>query len=109
MNDDNIYKKNNLYILLLPKTDKYKENTKVPFLIEDYFSEDCRLKILNEKITEEGGTLKSFGSLEKKVKSCLENRLGTKNEECMEEFKILLDKIKEIIDGNNIQNLVEIN
>ena len=109
MNDENVYYKDNLYIMLLPKTEKYKAKEKVPFLIEDYFSEECRLKILNEKIEEEGSTLKSFGSLEKKVKSCLENCLRTKNEECMDGFKILLDKIKEIIDGNCIQNLVEIN
>lgn len=108
MNDEKVYNRNNLFITLLPKTNEYKEKAKVPFLIEDYFSEECRLKILNEKIEEEGNTLKSFGALEKKVKSCLENRLGTKNEECMDGFKVLLDKIKEIIDGDNIQNLVEI-
>lgn len=108
ISEENVYYKNDLYVTLLPKTAKYKEKAKVQFLIEDYFSEDCRLKILNEKIEEEGNTLKSFGSLEKKVKSCLENRLRTKNEECMDGFKILLSKIKEIIDGDDIQNLVEI-
>lgn len=107
MNDEKVYNRNNLFITLLPKTNEYKEKAKVTFLIEDYFNEECRLKILNEKIEEEGNTLKSFGGLEKKVKSCLENRLGTKNEECMDGFKVLLDKIKEIIDGT-VQNLVNI-
>ena len=108
MNDEKVYNKNNLFITLLPKTNEYKEKAKVTFLIEDYFNEECRLKILNEKIEEEGNTLKSFGGLEKKVKSCLENRLGTKNEECMDGFKVLLGKIKEIIDGTNIQNLINV-
>lgn len=107
MNDEKVYNRNNLFITLLPKTNEYKEKAKVTFLIEDYFNEECRLKILNEKIEEEGNTLKSFGGLEKKVKSCLENRLGTKNEECMDGFKVLLGKIKEIIDGT-VQNLVNI-
>ena len=84
------------------------DNTKVTFLIEDYFTEECRLKILNKKIKEDGGTLKSYNSLEKHVKTCLENSLNTKDEECMDGFKILLSKLKEIIDGNNIQNLVKI-
>ena len=108
MNDEKVYNKNNLFITLLPKTNEYKEKAKVTFLIEDYFNEECRLKILNEKIEEEGNTLKSFGGLEKKVKSCLENRLGTKNEECMDGFKVLLGKIKEIIDGDDIQNLINV-
>ncbi len=107
MNDEKVYNRNNLFITLLPKTNEYKEKAKVTFLIEDYFNEECRLKILNEKIEEEGNTLKSFGGLEKKVKSCLENRLGTKNEECMDGFKVLLGKIKAIIDGT-VQNLVNI-
>ena len=66
-----------------------------PVIMEDRIIKiDNILKDVNEKIEEEGNTLKSFGGLEKKVKSCLENRLGTKNEECMDGFKVLLGKIK---------------
>lgn len=108
LKDTNIYfkKSENLYVFLLPQTDEYKNENS--FLIEDYFSAECKLRILNDKITKEGKTLKSFEGVEKHVKSYLEKNLSTDNEESMDNFTLLLDKIQEIIDGTNIQNLVEI-
>lgn len=108
LKDTNIYfkKSENLYVFLLPQTDEYKNENS--FLIEDYFSAECKLRILNDKITKEGKTLKSFEGVEKHVKSYLEKNLSTDNEESMDNFTLLLDKIQEVVDGTSIQNLVEV-
>lgn len=59
INDKNIYKDNNFYYLLLPKTeDCNKENTK--FLIEDYFSKDCIKNYAKMFIMENNEVLKSY-------------------------------------------------
>ena len=105
-NDLNTYKIDNIYYLMLPKLTVH---TATEFLIEDYLPIELK-KTLAHNIADQGQGF--FNKYVKDLKEKLKEELAKTdyiNEENYEGFRVLLDKIKEIIDGNNIQNLVEIN
>ena len=52
--------------------------------------------------------IKNFKGLDEKIKKNIRNSISTIDAKDMLNFKVLLAKIQEIIDGTNIQNLVEI-
>lgn len=96
-NDDNTYKKDNVYFLLLPKTNEHNEPN-VNFLIEDYFSKVCKRRIAINKLKEENHVLKAY-KLDEYIKKELFKKVNT-TEDCFEGFKVLVHKIKSIIDNS---------
>ncbi len=95
-NDDNIYKKGNVYFLLLPKTQEHnEENTE--FMIEDYFSKKCKLKIAVDFVNSKNRVVKSYKGLDVHLKGELLNKINVENN-CFDGFKVLLEKINSIID-----------
>ena len=97
--------KNGIYLLLLPKTSSH---TDLDFLIEDYFPRKLKNKIAYQFVNQSNGYFNKYPSdLKKKVKDELA-KIDYKTEENYIGFKVLLDKIQEIIDGTSIQNLVEV-
>ena len=104
-NDIHTYKVSSVYYLMLPKL---LIHTETDFLIEDYLPIDLK-KTVAHNITDQGQGF--FNKYVKDLKEKLKEELAKPeliNEENYEGFRTLLDKIKEIIDGNNIQNLVVI-
>lgn len=104
--DLHTYKVGNIYYLMLPKL---QVHTEIDFLIEDYLPIDLK-KTIAHNITDQGQGF--FNKYVKDLKEKLKEELAKpdyQTKENYEGFRVLLDKIKEIIDGNNIQNLVEIN
>ena len=103
--DIKVYLKNGIYLLLLPKTSGH---TDLDFLIEDYFPRKLKNKIAYQFVNQSNGYFNKYPSdLKKKVKDELA-KIDYKTEENYIGFKVLLDKIQEIIDGTSIQNLVEV-
>lgn len=103
--DTNVYKVANVYYLMLPKLTVH---TEMDFLIEDYLPIDLK-KTIAHNITDQGQGF--FNKYVKDLKEKLKEELAKpdyQTKENYEGFRILLDKIKEIIDGTNIQNLVNI-
>lgn len=104
-NDNNTYKKDNIYYLLLPKLPGHTEQD---FLIEDYFPIEFK-KTKALEIASQGNGF--FSKYTKDLKQSLKNALSTSDchtEENLVGFQTLLDKIQEIINGTNIQNLIDI-
>ena len=104
--DLHTYKVGNIYYLMLPKL---QIHTEIDFLIEDYLPIDLK-KTIAHNITDQGQGF--FNKYVKDLKEKLKEELAKpdyQTKENYEGFRVLLDKIKEIIDGNSIQNLVEIN
>ncbi|MBE6463530.1 MAG: hypothetical protein E7005_07255 [Alphaproteobacteria bacterium] len=104
--DLHTYKVGNIYYLMLPKL---QIHTEIDFLIEDYLPIDLK-KTIAHNITDQGQGF--FNKYVKDLKEKLKKELAKpdyQTKENYEGFRVLLDKIKEIIDGNSIQNLVEIN
>ena len=105
-NDLHTYKIDNIYYLMLPKLTVH---TAAEFLIEDYLPIELK-KTLAHNIADQSQDF--FNKYVKDFKETLKEELAKANyktKENYEGFRVLLDKIKEIIDGDNIQNLVEIN
>lgn len=98
--DAKIYKKDNWYYLMLPKTD---EHNFTDFLIEDYFPQELKTKIIINRIEDGYGQLNAYddvGSPKKYIKRIIGEKAFkeyTKDEFCG--FKVLLDRIIGIIDG----------
>lgn len=104
-NDIRTYKSANIYYLMLPKLSVHSE---IDFLIEDYFPIELK-KTIAHSITEQGQGF--FNKYTKDLKQAIKNELvkTDQTKENYEGFRVLLDKIKEIIDGNDITNLTEFN
>ena len=103
--DTNVYKVANVYYLMLPKLTVH---TEMDFLIEDYLPIDLK-KTIAHNITDQGQGF--FNKYVKDLKEKLKEELAKpdyQTKENYEGFRVLLDKIKEIIDETNIQNLVNI-
>lgn len=102
--DTNVYKVANVYYLMLPKLTVH---TEMDFLIEDYLPIDLK-KTIAHNITDQGQGF--FNKYVKDLKEKLKEELAKpdyQTKENYEGFRVLLDKIKEIIDGT-VQNLVNI-
>lgn len=103
--DTNVYKVANVYYLMLPKLTVH---TEMDFLIEDYLPIDLK-KTIAHNITDQGQGF--FNKYVKDLKEKLKEELAKpdyQTKENYEGFRVLLDKIKEIIDETSIQNLVNI-
>lgn len=98
--DKKTYKKDQFYYLKLPITDGY---TKDSFVIEDYFSNDHKKKIALSKLANVNGFNDIPKDLKQSVKEDLAKNLESYTKEDMEGFKVLLDKIYDII--NNIETI----
>ena len=106
INDENIYKHDNICYLLLPKTKEHQsENTE--FLIEDYFSIKCKRQLAFEyakkQILDKKQTFKSynFPKINEVLKKNLAKKLKNKeSSECFYGFKTLVEKINSILSGN---------
>ncbi len=104
-NDIRTYKVSNVYYLMLPKLSIH---TEIDFLIEDYLPIDLK-KTIAHNITDQGQGF--FNKYVKDLKEKLKEELAKpdyQTKENYEGFRVLLDKIKEIIDETSIQNLVNI-
>lgn len=104
-NDIRTYKVSNVYYLMLPKLSIH---TEIDFLIEDYLPIDLK-KTVAHNITDQGQGF--FNKYVKDLKEKLKEELAKpdyQTKENYEGFRVLLDKIKEIIDETSIQNLVNI-
>lgn len=103
--DLHTYKVGNIYYLMLPKL---QVHTEIDFLIEDYLPIDLK-KTIAHNITDQGQGF--FNKYVKDLKEKLKEELAKpdyQTKENYEGFRVLLDKIKEIIDETSIQNLVNI-
>lgn len=103
--DLHTYKVGNIYYLMLPKL---QVHTEIDFLIEDYLPIDLK-KTIAHNITDQGQGF--FNKYVKDLKEKLKEELAKSDyqtKENYEGFRVLLDKIKEIIDETSIQNLVNI-
>lgn len=96
--DTRTYKKDQFYYFKLPVTEGYTKDT---FVIEDYFSNESRKSIALSKLNEVVGFNDIPKDLKKSVKDDLAKNILSYTKEDMEGFKVLLDKIYDII--NNIE------
>lgn len=101
------YPVNNMYCLMLPKSDGFSEDD---FLIEDYFDKEYISATINEII----GEYKSINKVPKDIRESLKSRLSKpekmqnyKKEDFLN-FKVLLDQLNEIVSSANPSNLVEV-
>lgn len=93
--DNNIYKCSNKYYFLLPKKENYSQDI---FVIEDYFTENLKMNIVNDKINELNGNMKDLNiNIGRFVKKRLPNYKFNDND--FDSFKVLLDKLMNIIEG----------
>ena len=106
-NDKHIYKNKNFYYLTYPKTQNCSDSAE--FVLEDYFTITTKAKFIKQQIKSDPYSIKNYKDLDEKIKKNIRKNIKSLTANEMAGFKTLLDKIKEIIDGSNIQNLVEIN
>ena len=96
--DEKTYKKGSIYYIKLPKTPRYGADD---FVIEDYFSKEYKKTVAQAFLDNAGD---DFNSLPKDLKQKVKDKLGadldTYNEEIMEGFGILLDKLCSILSGH---------
>lgn len=93
--DNNIYKCSNKYYFLLPKKENYSHDI---FMIEDYFTENLKMNIVNDKINELNGNMKDLNiNIGRFVKKRLPNYKFNDND--FDSFKVLLDQLLNIIEG----------
>lgn len=95
VNYNAIYKKDNKYYFELPKKNDYScEN----FLIEDYFSEELKLKIVRDKISNLYGNMSNIPN---KLREALKDDLSKYrfNNKDFNDFSVLLNKLLNIIEG----------
>ena len=93
--DNNIYKCSNKYYFLLPKKENYSHDI---FMIEDYFTENLKMNIVNDKINALNGNMKDLNiNIGRFVKKRLPNYKFNDND--FDSFKVLLDKLMNIIEG----------
>ena len=95
--DTKTYKKDQFYFFKLPVTEGYTKDT---FVIEDYFSNESRKRIALSKLDEVVGFNDIPKDLKKSVKDDLAKKIESYTKEDMEGFKVLLDKIHNIITDN---------
>lgn len=108
INDNNIYKRDNFYFLLLPKTDEHKEKD-TQFLIEDYFSKNCKMRLAINFVKNKKKVLKSLKGLDEKVKQEFCDKFKEHSTDlCFEGFKVLLNKIKNIIEGKEESAVIQL-
>lgn len=103
--DFKTYRNSNWYFLMLPKT---PEHTYIDFTIEDYFSIEYKKNIAIKKIEESEGFFNKLPKeLRQKVKDSLSNQIDEYTANDMEGFSVLLDKILNILNGDepDIENL----
>ena len=93
--DNNIYKCSNKYYFLLPKKENYSHDI---FMIDDYFTENLKMNIVNDKINELNGNMKDLNI---NIGSFVKKRLPNYkfNDNYFDSFKVLLDKLMNIIEG----------
>ena len=98
ISDKNVYYKNNVYIFMLPKTTGFTGDN---FVIEDYFPAHIKKQCIETAYNNINYDFSSIPTnFQKTVKSKLEDYIKCKDENCMEGFKILLNKIEAILKGN---------
>lgn len=102
--DKKTYCHENFYYLSYPKIDDDKSE----FMVEDYFSKKTKATFIKQQIKSNPLNIKNFKGLDEKIKKNIRKSISTIDAKDMLNFKVLLAKIQEIIDGTNIQNLVEI-
>ena len=95
--DTRTYKKDQFYYFKLPVTEGYTKDT---FVIEDYFSNESRKRIALSKLDEVVGFNDIPKDLKQKVKDDLAKKIESYTKDDMEGFKVLLDKIHNIITDN---------
>ena len=91
-----IFKKDCKYGFLLPKKSNCQYSD---FMIEDYFSENIKKDIVNDKINKLNGNMRDLKDINivKFVKSSLEKYNFNDND--FDSFKVLLDQLMSIIEG----------
>lgn len=104
-NDNNIYYKNSFFYFLYPKTDECINSSE--FVLEDYFSKKTKARYIKKKIKSNPLDLRNFNGLGDKIKKDIRLNINNIPKSEMENFKVLLDKIKEVIEGGNT-NFIEI-
>ncbi|SEQ03775.1 ATP-dependent nuclease [Flavobacterium urocaniciphilum] len=104
--DNRTYVKDNLILLMLPKTDAHIETD---FLIEDYFSIDKKNEVAKNYIESVSGTFKSFPKdLRQIIKDELAKHLESYTKEDLKGFRVLIEKLKSIIDGTEVLHKEEV-
>lgn len=92
-----VYKKEEFFYLKLPKVSGF---SKEDFVIEDYFSQSLKKNIAQSILDNSGG---EFNELPKDVKQSVKERLAkdidSYDSTTMQGFKVLLDKLCNIIEG----------
>ena len=96
-NDDTLYKDNNFYYLLLPKTKECSQRD-TNFMIEDYFSKECINNYAKTFISTSNEVLKSYKGLDEKIKAKLMDDINS-SDLCFDGFKILISTIIDILSG----------
>lgn len=96
--DNNTYKHNSVYYLKLPKTPGYGAPE---FVIEDYFSKETKKAVAQSFLDNTDDGFNSIPKdLKQKVKDKLDADLDTYDKTIMSGFKVLLDKLCCIINGD---------
>lgn len=96
-NDDTLYKDNNFYYLLLPKTKECSQRD-TNFMIEDYFSKECINNYAKTFISTSNEVLKSYKGLDEKIKAKLMDDINS-SDLCFDGFKTLISTIIDILSG----------
>lgn len=95
LDNSKVYRKSNLYLLMLPKTQGHQSNE---FLIEDYFSSDAKKACIEDSFNNISTEFcKIPTNFQKTVKSKLRKTIDCHTPECMAGFRVLLETIKNII------------
>jgi ABC-type cobalamin/Fe3+-siderophores transport system ATPase subunit len=102
----NTYNKGNCVFLMLPKSPIHKETD---FLIEDYFLVDKKNEVANKFIENANGAFNSFPKdLKQNMKDELVKNLDSYIKEDLIGFQVLIDKLKNIIQGGEVLHNEEI-
>lgn len=97
-NDNATYRRGNCFFLKLPKT---KEHITIDFVIEDYFSKEFKKDLAQECLQSINGELNTIArDLKQYVKDKLIKGINDYDKNTMKGFKVLIDKLLAIINGN---------
>lgn len=97
LEDHNTYQKGQFICLKLPRTPEYLNSE---FVIEDYFDKSYKKNLAQTFLDNVDGTFNNLpNDLKKSVKEKLSKDINSYDVSSMQGFKVLLDKLLEIING----------
>ncbi len=104
---DDVFYKDRVFFTMLPRIPEHPNSE--DFIIEDYFHNSLKIKLLYQKVNDSHGLYAKVPTdLRGSMKNTLLSNLSTYTKDDLVGFKVLIDKLKSIVDGScKIVNLEE--